>query len=347
MSSSHHLAAMLTKVRSALEISRRPTPTPGPNELLIDVKAIALNPVDRFQRASGFHISHAPAVLGSDVAGVIIASGSSVTNNNASLKPGTRVAAFAPCFFKDGEPDYGAMQQRVLVPAANAVPLPDGISLNEAALLPMAVATAWLGWYTIGLPIDTSFTPADKQGMLVWGGASSIGSAAVQTARAMGFIVYATASPKHHAYLQSLGATRVFDYKAAGVEQAIIDAARHDGVALRTGYDAVGQLKSCLDVLKDFKGDDVAKLAEAVRMNDDSPRVDGVVAKFIAAAPDARERDEQFRFVFNVWLKERLASGEFVPSPKVRVVEGGLEAANDALDILKEGVSGEKLVLEV
>ena len=69
--------------------------------------------------------------------------------------------------------------------------------------------------------------------------------------------------------------------------------------------------------------------------------------KFVRAPVDAKERMEHFHFVFNIWLKEKLATGEFVPSPKVRVIEGGLEAANEGLDELRKGVSGVKLVLEV
>ncbi|KAK7531226.1 hypothetical protein IWX50DRAFT_620223 [Phyllosticta citricarpa] len=154
MSSSRHLAAVFTAAGSPLEIQDRPTLTPGPNDLISEVKSIALNPVDHMQRETGFHVSLNPAVLGSDIAGIVVAS---------------------------------------------------GMSLN----------------FTIGVQGTPLFTPADKQGMLVWGGASSIGSAAVQSAKAMGYSVHATASAKHHGYLESLGATRVFDCKAAGVEQQI------------------------------------------------------------------------------------------------------------------------------
>lgn len=114
---------------------------------------------------SGFALSTYPVILGSDIAGTVLTAGSSVPSD---LKQGTRVAAFAPTFFVQGAPDNGAFQERVLVPAANAVPLPTGMSFNEASLLPMAVLTAWSGWYSIGLPRDTSFKPADKKGMLVW-----------------------------------------------------------------------------------------------------------------------------------------------------------------------------------
>ncbi|KAK8159322.1 chaperonin 10-like protein [Phyllosticta citrichinensis] len=155
MSSAQHLAAVLTAVGSPLEVQERPTPTPGPAELLIEVKSIALNPVDYMQRETGCHISHKPAILGSDVAGVIVASGSAVAN--PLLRPGARVGAFAAAFWKEGLPDYGGMPQRVIVPAAHAVVLPDSINFNEGALLPMSVATAWIDWYRIGLPLDASF----------------------------------------------------------------------------------------------------------------------------------------------------------------------------------------------
>jgi len=246
-----------------------------------------------------------------------------------------------------GAPDYGAFQTHVLVPAENVVPLPQGMSFNEGSLLPMAVVTAWSGWYSIGLPRDTSYTAADKKGMLVWGGASSVGSAALQVAKSMGFIVYTTASEKHHEYLKGLGASKVFDYKGEHVVESIVKAAKEDGVTIQIGYDAVGQLKSCLEILKELKGEGTAKLASAIVLSEDSPKMEGVEVKFVAAPEDEKESMEHFHFIFRVWLKEKLETGEFVPSPKIQVVEGGLESVNKALDELKKGVSGTKLVLEV
>lgn len=341
-----HLAAILPSKGSPLQVTHRPTPNPGVNDLLIEVKSIALNPIDWLQRDYGFPtIACYPAVLGSDIAGIVGSAGSSVPSD--APKPGTRVAAFAPCFFVQGAPDYGAFQTRVLVPAVNAVPLPQGISFNEASLLPAAVLTAWSGFYSIGVPRDTMYTAADKKGMLVWGGASSIGSAMVQVAKLMGFRVYATASEKHHEYLMRLGASKMFDYKSADVVASIVKAAKGDGVTVETGFDAVGQLKSCLETLGELKGEGTAKLASAVPLSEDSPKVEGMEVKFVAAPKNEEERTEFFHFAFRVWLKERLEKGEFVPSPKVQVVEGGLESAQKGLDELKKGVSGMKLVLEV
>lgn len=343
--SSQHLAAILPSKGSALELTHRPTPTPGPHELLIAVHSVALNPVDYYQRDHGFFITSYPAVLGSDIAGTVLSAGSSVPAD--APKPGTRIAAFASAFFKHGDPDYGAMQTRVLVPAASVVALPEGMSFNAATLLPMAVLTTWAAWYTIGLPRDTKYTAEDKMGMLVWGGASSIGSAAVQVARLMGFRVYVTASERHHEYLKGLGASRVFDYHGEDVVERIVEAVKEDGVELRLGYDAVAQLKPCLDILKELKGEGTARLAEARPIAEDAPKVEGIEVKFMSSPTNEEERMEFFHFVFGVWLKEKLETGEFVPSPKIQILEGGLEGANKGLDVLRNGVSGVKLVLEV
>ena len=295
-------------------------------------------------RDFGFMINSYPAVVGSDIGGTIIAVGSSV-----SFKPGTRVAAFAPTFFVQGVPDYGAFQAKALIPATNVTPVPESVSFNEASLLGMSVVTAWSGWYTAGLPLqDTLYTPADKKGVLVWGGASSIGTGAIQSAKMLGFTVYTTASPKHHAYLKTLGATATFDYKDESAVTKIVQAAKGDGIDLRIAFDAAGQVRSCLDILKEFKaGGGTPQLATAVAMSDHTPQEEGVEVKFVAAPTDERPKTEFFAFVMNGWLKGKLETGAYRPSPAIKLVEGGLEGLNRGLDELKGGVSGTKLVVEV
>ncbi|KAF2491522.1 zinc-binding oxidoreductase-like protein CipB [Lophium mytilinum] len=342
-----HLAAMLLSKGGPLTLCHRPTPTPGPNELLIAVHAVAFNPVDGYQRNFGLFISSYPAILGSDVAGVVLSAGSAVAAS--APPPGTRVTAFAAAFFEQGNPDYGALQTRVIVPVENVAPIPDAVSFQDAAMLPMAVSTAWAGWYTIGLPRDTKYTAADKKGVLVWGGAGSVGSVAVQiAARLFGFVVYATASEKNHAYVKSLGASRVFDYKNAGVVEEIVKAAKEDGLSIDVAYHATPQnFKETLDVVKTLKFVETGKVAMAAPMDENSPKVEGVEAKFVLNPEGLEARKEQFRFVYNDWLKEKLVSGDLVPSPKARVVEGGLGSANKALDeLMKGGISSEKLLVE-
>jgi D-arabinose 1-dehydrogenase-like Zn-dependent alcohol dehydrogenase len=341
----HHLAAICPSKGATPQVVQRPTPTPGPNDVLIKVASIALNPADHVQRDFGLYITNFSTILGSDVAGVVVSAGSSVAG---TFKEGTHVAAFASLFYAGYDHlDYGAFQEYVLVPGELVTPLPGNISLNEGSLLPMAALTAWTGWYFIGLPRHTAYTPADRQGMLVWGGASSVGSAALQVAKSMGFTVYTTASAKHHEYLKSLGASRTFDYKENDVEMAIIKAAKEDGLTFQRAYLAAGSLKSCLDIVKALKGKGLGRVGSAMLLSDSSPKVDDVEATFIYPPTDKEAREEHFRFVFNTWLKDKLQKGEFVPSPNVKVVGKGLEALNKGLDELKAGVSGVKLVVQV
>ncbi|KAF7871684.1 hypothetical protein EAF04_003791 [Stromatinia cepivora] len=342
---SQHLAAIIPDKGGPLKIVHRPTPTPGPTELLIEVRSIACNPIDHYMRDHGFVIASYPAIPGSDISGIVVAAGSSVPA--AAPKVGTRVTAFAPAFFMQGDPDHGAFQKKVLVPASSVCPLPDGISFNEGAILPMAVQTAMAAWYSLGLARDTKLTPADKKGALVWGGSSSVGGAGIQQASNMGYVVYATASPHHHDYVKKLGASKAFDYKDIHVVDKIVKSAKEDGITIDLAYDAAGALQSILDILKAAKGDDVAKLASAVRLGPQPPTVDGIDVKFVSAPLDIVERDEWSQWLYWTWLKEKLQTGEFVPSPRIKVVDGGLESANKALDELKGGVSGVKLVLEV
>ncbi|KAL7620573.1 hypothetical protein AAE478_009568 [Parahypoxylon ruwenzoriense] len=336
-----HLAAVATAAGEPLEVQERQTPRPGPDELLLEVKSVALNPVDFKCRDFGFAIAEYPAVFGSDVGGVVLEAGSNL------FKPGTRIAAFAPSYFALGAPDYGAFQQRLIVPARNVTPIPDNITFNEAATLPMAVATVWSGWETIGLSRGTSYSPSDKQGLLVWGASSSVGSMTVQSAKLLGFTVYATASSKHHQYIKSLGASRVFDYKEPSVEDTIVKAAKEDDLTFRYGYDAVGAIQSCQNILKALKGSGTAHLASAPPLKPDEATADGVETKFVAASLGEREQSEQFSFWFNVWLKKKLENHEIVPSPKIQVIDGGLKSLNTGLDVLKAGVSCTKLVLEI
>lgn len=343
-SQSQHLAAILNDKGAPLSVTSRPTPIPGPNDVLVQVSSVALNPIDYYMRDFGFVIDNYPAVIGSDIGGTIISTGSSANK----YKPGTRVAAFAPTFFVHGAPDYGAFQAMALIPEANVTPLPQNVSFNEASLLGMSVVTAWSGWWTIGFPLsDTAFSATDKKAVLVWGGASSIGTGAVQSAKMIGLAVYATASEKHHDYIKQLGAKEVFDYKDADVVEKIVKAAKDDGVIVQYAFDAAGQVQPCLDILKNFKAGGTPQLATAIPMSDATPKEEGVEVKFVAAPTEAKEQTEFFAFVMNSWLKEKLEKGKYKPSPAIKVVEGGLGGLNKGLDELKGGVSGTKLVLEL
>ena len=343
---STHEAAVINTQGARLEVAQRPTPAPGPNDILIEVAAVALNPIDVYQRDYGFPpLTHSPAIIGSDIGGIIKAVGSAAPS---FFKPGTRVTAFAQAFYTGGAPDYGAFQELALVPSSLVAPIPESISFTEASLLPMSFLTSFSGFHTtLALPRDIKYTPADKQGLLIWGGGSSIGSGGIQIAKSWGYVLYVTASKKHHEYLRSLGADRLFDYHDEDVVEQIVKAAKADGVTVPVAYSTADQVPETLQVVKQLKGDAQGKVAAAKRLPEDLPLVEGVTAKFIQAPADERERTEHFAYVFNVWLKDKLEKGAIVPSPKAQVIGKGLEALNPGLDELKKGVSGVKLVVEL
>ena len=335
-------------------VTKRPTPAPGPNDILVEVKAIALNPVDHIQRKNGFNVSRYPKILGSDIAGIVKAVGSNVASD--SPRVGDRVTAYAPSWFSKDSNDYGAFQKMVLIPSENITTIPDWMSFNQASMIPLAVLTAWFSFFTCGVARDASFAEADKQGILIWGVGGSVGSATLQIAKSMGFHVYATASQRHHAYLKDLGKgpgkVSLFDYKDKDVVDKIIRAVKDDGVTMHQGIEAAaGNMGDCLRILRATKGAATAQLAAApfslaLLWHRLVPSCwSGASVRFVTITDD--HKTGGIFFVFRTWLAARLAAGEFVPSPQAQVVPGGLGGIQAGLDLWSEGVSGVKLVVEL
>jgi len=342
-----HQAAVLPAAGSPLIVVDRDTPAPGPGEILIEVKAIALNPMDNFQRDFGLPAPMIfPAVLGCDVTGVVAKVGPDVPPDAPTI--GSRVLALATSYYHDGLADYGAYQQFTLTRTECVTPLPDDMSFEQGAVLPVVSLTALSAYTTLGMPITTKFKPADKQAILIWGGSSSVGSLAVQTAKVLGFTVYATAGPKNLDYVKSLGADSVFDYKTADVVSQIVKTAEQDGVDLHTAHVAVpNALHQTVDVLQQTRGSKAAKIAHAPLLPDDTPTLEDVEIKFTYPPIDPAERQKHKRECFTVWLDQALKAGTVVSSPKVEVMPGGLAGLNAALDKLKGGVSSTKLVVSL
>lgn len=169
-------------------------PSPAPDEVLIDVAAAGVNRADLLQRAG--HYPPPPGVPpypGLECSGVIADVGREVTQ----WRPGDRVCALLA---------GGGYAQRVTVPAAQVLPVPDQVDLVDAAALPEAACTVWSNVFdAAGLqPLDT---------LLVHGGASGIGTMAIQLAVAHGARVITTASAHKHEALRALGAEITVDYR--------------------------------------------------------------------------------------------------------------------------------------
>ncbi|KAK4495385.1 hypothetical protein PRZ48_013716 [Zasmidium cellare] len=211
---STHLAAFLDAVAQPLRIGPVPTPSPAAGEILIQNRALAINPIDWKQQSHGVYIASYPTILGTDSAGIIAAVGSEVTR----FKVGQRVIGHGITLATKNIAN-GAFQEYTICPEAAVAAIPDSMSFEDAVVLPLAISTAAAGLFEKKhLGLEYPDTPGDrsKKTILVWGGSSSVGSLAIQMARAAGYRVLATASERNLEFVEGLGAMG-FDYQAEGV----------------------------------------------------------------------------------------------------------------------------------
>ena len=153
------------------------TPSPGPGQVLVSVRAAAVNPIDVAVRSNSFPTPRQPPkTIGSDGAGVVEAVGADVTG----------VTAGDEVFFTGlGVGSEGSYAEHALIAAVQAVRKPAGISFEEAAALGLAFSTAWYG-------LVRRAALAAGETVLVQGAAGGVGSAAVQLAHARSARVLAT-----------------------------------------------------------------------------------------------------------------------------------------------------------
>jgi len=194
-----------------LQVGEIATPGPGVGEVRVRLQVAAVNPTDWKSRAHVAPMDFALQVPGQDGAGVIEAVGPGVDIGRI----GERVWVYHAAFQRQ----YGTAAQFTVVPARQAVPIPDGIDTDQAAALGIPYLTAYGCLFADG--------PLDGQTVLVHGGAGAVGHAAVQLARRAGAHVIATVSTAAKGEVAAdAGAHVVVDYTADGALDAIRSAAR-------------------------------------------------------------------------------------------------------------------------
>ena len=158
------------------------------------------------------------------------------------FKIGDRVMGFAEVM-KDSNIDHGAWQTYTLVREHATIKIPQYMSYNEGSVFPMQYATAASCLVDkLGVPRPTGSTKSQQQfGLLVWGGASAVGTAIIQVAKNLGFQTFVTASSKHHDYLKSLGASATFDYHDDDVVSNVVSSAKDHDVKIGLGVDCVSE----------------------------------------------------------------------------------------------------------
>ena len=195
----------LPDVMTAIEISKpggpevlvpakRPVPTPGPGELLVKVAAAGVNRPDVLQRR-GFYPPPPGAsdIPGLEIAGEVVAAGEGATHHI-----GSRVTALVA---------GGGYAEYALAPAATTLPVPDGLSMTEAAAMPETLFTVWVNLFERGYA-------SEGEWVLVHGGTSGIGTMAIALCRLLGVKVIVTCgSDDKCAAALGVGAAAAINYR--------------------------------------------------------------------------------------------------------------------------------------
>ena len=212
-------------------------PIPKAGEVLVRIHASGVNPLDlKIRSGQAAHARHPlPAILGLDLAGVV-------------EEPGPGVSQFLR-----GDAVYGltggvggiqgSLAEFAAVDAQLLAKVPEGLSLREAAALPLVFITAWEGL------VDRAGVQAQQKVLIQ--GAGGVGHIAIQIARAFGAEVFATGSARRHQDIEHLGATAI-DYHRSGVEEYV--GAHTAGRGFDLVYDTVGgaTLDACFRAVRRF-----------------------------------------------------------------------------------------------
>jgi NADPH:quinone reductase-like Zn-dependent oxidoreductase len=230
-----------------LQVTEVDRPDPAGHELLVEVRAAGVNPVDTYFRDGSYTPADLPFTPGVDVAGVVREVGEYVEG----FEPGDRVygTGIGNATYQGGYAEYAT------VPEDRIVALPDGADLVEAGAAGVVAGTAWRA-----LVDHADLDPAEF--CLVHGGSGGVGHAAVQIGAAVRARVITTAAPTYHDVLSDLGAETVLDYSRDDLADAVLEAS--DG-----GVDVV--LDHRLDDYMQFDADVAVPGGRVVGIGENSP----------------------------------------------------------------------------
>ncbi|KAI0534598.1 GroES-like protein [Xylaria digitata] len=314
-----------------------PIPKPGANEVCIRPRAVSLNPIDWKNLRFGATVNAWPAVLGIEGAGIVESVGVGVT----SFKPGDEVI----CWVNRSQ-FSGAFQEIYTAREAAIAKKPAGLSFEEVTSLPIGYLTAAAS-VAVGLKValpglsKTDGTAVSLQSVLVLGGSSSVGSAAVQLLRRAlpSATIITASSAAHHTYLKYLGATECLG-RAAQHDVAALRASSPKGAGVDAILDAVGAAIEAPAVYEALR-EDGPKLYSLVITRPDIQLPAGIQATMVGGQDVINYDPSAMKC-----LAKLLNEGKYKLPVKVEVVGKRLQAIEGNSDRVMK-VSGTKLVVSL
>ncbi|KAF2258387.1 zinc-binding oxidoreductase CipB [Lojkania enalia] len=363
-------AAWIPAPNKPLEIKSAPYTPPGKNEIVVKVRAVALNPVDYMIQTMGKMIAswvQYPFIMGDDVAGEVVQVGLGVTR----FQPDDRVVGHAVSMDKRSNRSCeGAFQEYAVLRTNLVSPIPEYMTFENACVLPLCLSTAACGLFmkdylALRHPNTTTSKGSTGQTLLVWGGSTAVGRNAVQLAVAAGYDVIATSSPKNFSYMSQLGASQAFDYHSPTVVPDIIIALKGKQCA---GAIAIGDgsMPPCIDIVAASSGSKFIAQASVPQPAELPPKgikmvsfvsslilffvstwfkckVKGVESKMIWG--DDLMENEVGSAIYEGFLPDALQEGKYVATPEPYVVSKGLEGIQEGLKTAWKGFGAKKVVV--
>ncbi|KAM0799792.1 chaperonin 10-like protein [Usnea florida] len=354
MAPENSAAWLMKKQDTTHTVKEAPYNKPGPDELVIKTKAVAINPADVVLQKTGIIIDTYPAILGCDVAGVVEEVGSAIKD----FQPGDRVIGLAQPR-PGGIYKYAGFQQYVVLKMPAIAKIPLTLAWTDAVVLPLGINTAASCLFqpvtlALDMPTPTSHPSTNNHNneiLLIWGASSSVGSCGVQLATAAGYTVWGIASAKNHPLVHSLGAAKTFDHNDPDVVNSIVTALNttEDGnnTVLVGAYDAIStdpSLTALRAILHRCTLANARKLIVAV-----APGAERFATTDVLVKTNFQKSNEETgvgHFIWREWLESAMARGWVRCVPEKMVVGRGVGDVQRGIERLAEGVSARKVVVD-
>ncbi|KAI1493692.1 putative alcohol dehydrogenase [Biscogniauxia mediterranea] len=324
------------------------------DSIIIKTEAVGLNPVDT--KMVGPFVTPG-AIYGTDASGVVVAMGATVAASGR-LKIGDRV-----CGATEGmeglRPLSGTFAEYVSLDGGMALKLPDDMSFEVGAGMGLRIATAGMAlFYSLGIPIQLLTKPTDQPfDVLVYGGATSTGTMAIQLLKRCGLRVITTCSPRNFELVKSYGADACFDYNmptcGADIRAATGNALDYaldcitEESTMRTCYQAIGRCGGKYVGLEPFP----ERIATRRVV-----RPDWILSSWMRGLPcswpepfatEGMPAARAFATEFFPIIHAMFSAGELKEHP-TRIEPDGFEGLLSGISLMRKGnISGQKLVYRI